>query len=109
MSEEKKELIESISPGTLKIGEIHPAAHSAMNYINEFVSNHIHETMILLESFAATAHAGNRLSEACHETLRRVISGEPISDRYLLGLAWTIKEMYDEPVKKNKKTKKSKH
>jgi hypothetical protein len=40
------------------------------------------------------------------ETLDRLLKGEPVSDRYLLGLAWTIKG--SEKIKPTKKVKKEK-
>lgn len=31
------------------------------------------------------------IAEVCGETLRRIREGEPVSDRYVLGLAWTVR------------------
>jgi len=42
------------------------------------------------EALASTALSGNRLAETCMGTIDRLAKGEPVSDRYLLGLAWTI-------------------
>ena len=39
---------------------------------------------------------GNRLAEMCSETLRRLLAKEPVSDRYLLGLVWTIRDMEEQ-------------
>ncbi|NOG70468.1 hypothetical protein [Roseicella sp. DB1501] len=76
--------------GTLGIGEHHPAADSAMAYLRSLSA----ETLLLYQqTFASLSLSGNRLAELCGETLRRVMAGEPVSDRYLLGLAWTIREM----------------
>jgi hypothetical protein len=44
------------------------------------------------ESFASSALEGNRLAEICGETLERIMTGQPVSDRYLLGLAWAMEE-----------------
>jgi hypothetical protein len=49
-----------------------------------------------MESFSSCAIDGNRFAEVCGETLRRVMSGEPVSDRYILGLAWAIRGMNEE-------------
>lgn len=76
--------------GDLEVGEFHPAAESAMKYVRSKIDEN---GAILLESFASNALAGNRLAEICHETMRRIIFYKPVSDRYLLGLAWTLKEM----------------
>ena len=76
--------------GTLRNGEPHPAAYSAMGYVKGCIATP-ERTAILLESLASCAIEGNRMAEICNETLRRVLRGEPVSDRYLLGLAWFIK------------------
>ena len=83
---------EEISSGTIKDGEYHPAADDAMRYIKGLP---IDELMTWIEAFASSAMAGNRLAEICSETLRRLTDNEPVSDRYLLGLAWTIRNMKD--------------
>ena len=45
------------------------------------------------DAFSSCAIEGNRLGEVCAETLRRIMRGEPVSDRYLLGLCWAIRDM----------------
>jgi len=72
--------------GTLAVGEIHPAARSAFAFIRACP-----DLALWLEAFASTALEGNRSSEICGETLRRVLAGESVSDRYVLGLAWTMR------------------
>ena len=81
------------SPGTLQIGEYHPAADDAMAWLREYLARKPQEQFILLESFASNAIEGNRLAEVCGETLRRVLNREQVSDRYLLGLVWMIRQM----------------
>jgi hypothetical protein len=88
MSEEIK-----TPPGTLAVGEAHPASRSALHYI---ASLGIGKQMEYLEAFSSCAIEDNRLAEVCAETLRRVIHGEPVSDRYICALAWTCKEMGEE-------------
>lgn len=80
--------------GTIPIDEHHPAADSAFVYVTDY----LHRiggtnTLVLVESFASSALSGNKTAEYCSETLRRVLCGEGVSDRYLLGLAWTLKQM----------------
>lgn len=75
--------------GTLKDNEYHPAANSAMKYIKSLGNV---ELMKWQESFCSCAIEGNYLAGICAETMRRILEGEPVSDRYLLGLAWTIRE-----------------
>jgi len=74
-------------PTTLKDGEAHPAARAALDYLNALG---FAEREDLLLTFSSLALEGNRLAEVCYGTLRRMKNGEPISDRYLLGLAWEI-------------------
>jgi hypothetical protein len=73
--------------GELAVGEPHPAANSAMEYIS---SMDMKDLVMWLESFASCAIEGNRLAEICSETLHRMMQGKPVSDRYVLGLAWTL-------------------
>ena len=80
----------SESPGTLRLGEPHPAARDALRYVAEL--GYMRQST-LMESFSSCAIEGNRFAEVCGETLRRVIHREPVSDRYILGLAWAIRGM----------------
>jgi hypothetical protein len=73
--------------GELEPTEPHPASLDALQWI---YSLPLSELMMWKESFASNAIEGNRLSEICGETLDRLLSHKPVSDRYLLGLAWTI-------------------
>jgi hypothetical protein len=79
-----------MTPGTLNPGEIHPAAQDAMAYIRSVPTNGLFN---LVEVFASVALSGNRNAEICGETLQRILNGEPVSDRYILGLAWSMKTM----------------
>lgn len=79
-----------MTKGTIKLNEYHPAADSAIKYLN---SLGIKKLMMYQESFASCAIEGNRLAEICSETLDRVMRKDKLSDRYLLGLAWTIRNM----------------
>jgi len=76
--------------GTLDIGEPHPAAKMALGYIK---SISLIKLVLYQESFSSLAIEGNRLSEVCSETLNRLLTNQSVSDRYLLGLAWTIRDL----------------
>lgn len=76
--------------GQLGQMEAHPAAASAMRYLKSIPPMRWAE---LLEVFASTALSGNRLGDICSETMNRIMRGHPVSDRYVLGLAWTISEL----------------
>lgn len=87
-------------PGTSTIGpdEHHPAADSALRWYKQWVLEDVHRYVMAREAIASTALSGNRTAEICNGTLERLKSGEPVSDRYLLGLVWTLMEMsQDEP------------
>jgi len=78
---------------TLSPTEPHPAARDAFAWLKDYLAEDTVNAHILLEGFASVGMSGNRLAEICGETLRRVLAGETVSDRYLLGLTWTLKEM----------------
>jgi len=82
-----------ISPGTLDVTEPHPAARDAFAWVKQYLLKDTTNAHLLLEAFASVGMSGNRLGEICGETLRRVLAGEMVSDRYLLGLAWTLRGM----------------
>lgn len=80
--------------GTLKEGEPHPQAHNALAFVKEWiVAEGVQRVMMLQESMASCAIEGNRSGEVCGETLSRILHGQPVSDRYVLGLAWFLHEM----------------
>lgn len=86
MSEEQRQEVS----GALKRGEPHPAAKSAYGFIKSMP-----DIWQWMETFASNAIEGDRISEICGETLDRILSCKPVSDRYLLGLAWTIRSTLD--------------
>ena len=75
---------------TLELTEPHPAARLALDYIRLIPMN---DLLLWQESFASNAIEGNRTAEICLGTLRRLIAGDAVSDRYVLGLAWILKDM----------------
>lgn len=75
---------------TLEAGEPHPASTSALRYLNNLGYEKLN---MYLGAFSNVAIESNRLGEICSGTLYRIIHNQPVSDRYLLGLAWTIKSM----------------
>ena len=79
-----------IPSGTLSLGEPHPSAHGALKYV---VSLGPVRQAELLGAFSSCALSGNRTAEILAETLRRVMTREPVSDRYVLGLAWYVRDM----------------
>jgi S-adenosylmethionine:diacylglycerol 3-amino-3-carboxypropyl transferase len=77
--------------GFLGANEPHPSARDALAWVKSLDPDNL---AIYLESFSSVAMTGNnRLAEICSETLRRLLTGQPVSDRYLLGLAWALRNM----------------
>lgn len=74
---------------TLAPNEPHPAALEALRFVS---SQPLSTQTRWLGALASCAVGQNRLAEICHETLRRVMGQEPVSDRYILGLAYTMME-----------------
>jgi len=73
--------------GTLNITEPHPASYEMLEKLK---TTPIKELLLWKETFASLALSGNRLGEICNETLGRILNNEPVSDRYVLGLAVTM-------------------
>lgn len=80
-----------VTRGTLNLGEYHPAADIAMRYIKKYLASH--NEFKLIEALASAALSGNRLADIAGETLFRVLNKQPVSDRYLMGLAWVLWEL----------------
>jgi DNA-binding winged helix-turn-helix (wHTH) protein len=78
---------------SLNEGEPHPMADSALRWIKKNVT--IAELMTHAESLASCAIENNRLAEICLSTLNRLLDGKPVSDRYLSGLAWYLRNSKD--------------
>ncbi len=73
---------------TLNDGEAHPASLDALEWMKTLPFS---ELAMWEESFASCSIENNRLAEICSGTLKRLMSNQPVSDRYLLGLAWTMR------------------
>lgn len=74
--------------GTLGVNEQHPSFASAAGYVLKKIND-----PALLEALASTAIESNRMSEVCLGTIQRIKNKQPVSDRYILGLAWFMKEL----------------
>lgn len=79
--------------GALAPTEPHPSAWSAAKYVNRLGYEKL---MSYREAFASCAIENNRLGEICAETINRILEKRTVSDRYLLGLVWAIRDMEDE-------------
>lgn len=82
-----------MSKDTLESKEPHPAVYTASKYVTKILNEQ--DSSLIIESFASCAIENNRLAEICLGTIKRIKAKEPVSDRYLLGLAWALKDMED--------------
>ena len=81
LSGHKLNLMKKPTRGTLADNEPHPAAYEAKDWIASLPPV---ELLQWREAFASCSISGNRLAEICGETLGRLMSGQPVSDRYVL-------------------------
>ena len=82
----------TIERGTLKETEFHPAARAALDWLATVPTE---EMLRLMRSIEMAAAQGIRSAEICEETWRRLMCNAPVSDRYLLGLCWPLRDMCD--------------
>lgn len=80
---------------SLEEGEPHPMAFSAKQWIIEYVADPRDPAKVfrVKEAMASSAMAGNRTAEIVLSTLNRLLNSEPVSDRYVLGLAWFLRDL----------------
>lgn len=81
---------ESEDIGTLGFNEIHPAARSAYRWLKGFMITNQEEYLRVRTALEMAAISGNRQAQVSLGTIDRLKNSEVVSDRYLLGLAWTI-------------------
>ena len=75
---------------TLKEGEPHPTAYDAQQWVAKYLAD---PTTLyrVKECLASCALADNRGADVMLSTLNRLLNSEPVSDRYILGLAWFLR------------------
>lgn len=85
-----------MSEATLREGEYHPVAESALVWFQKWRTENLEEYMMMREAIASSAltGTGNRTAELLNSTLNRLDTGQPVSDRYLLALCWFVREQY---------------
>lgn len=74
---------------TLEPGEIHPSTYFAIDYIKKCQKGD--DWIHIL--YALSTLTNNRTASICLGTLQRLSDGLPVSDRYLMGLAWLLHEI----------------
>ena len=90
MRTNSKKTGESLMEATLELGEVHPLAATALAYVKANIR------FIDIEAMTSCALSGNRAAEICLSTWNRLENNEPISDRYIMGLAWLIHGLREE-------------
>jgi hypothetical protein len=82
-------------PTEIRSDEFHPAARSAYRWLKGFMVTNPEEYSQYRLAIEIAAIDGNRQAQICWGTIQRLKDGRPISDRYLMGLAWTILHMHN--------------
>lgn len=82
-------------PTELRADEFHPAARSAYRWLKGFMVTNSGDYTEYKKLLAAAAMTGNRQAAICIGTIDRLALAQPVSDRYLLGLAWTILHLHN--------------
>ena len=81
---------------SLNEGEYHPVAPQALEWFRQWRDSDIKRYYMVRESLASTALSGNRTAEICNSTLTRLDNAEVVSDRYLFGLVWFLRENFND-------------
>lgn len=82
---------EELDPGLLVADEPHPMTEDALNYCARALGSE--RGLVVYESMAKIAMTGDRASQVCFETARRIMEGESVPDRDILGLAWMLRSI----------------
>lgn len=77
-------------PSEIKADEFHPAARSAYRWLKGFMVTNSADYARCKIALEIASDSGNRQAQICIGTIDRLRKSQPVSDRYLLGLAWTI-------------------
>lgn len=84
-----------VDPTEIKPDEFHPAARSAYRWLKGFMVTNQADYLRYKFAIHTAAESGNRQANICMGTINRLATGKPVSDRYLLGLAWTILHLHN--------------
>jgi hypothetical protein len=82
-------------PTEIRSDEHHPAANSAYRWLKGFMVSNPEDYVRYKMAMSMAAESGNRQAQICVGTICRLANGEPVSDRYLLGLSWTILSIHN--------------
>jgi len=82
-------------PTELHPEEFHPAARSAYRWLKGFMISNPIDYARYKTAMSLAADSGNRQAQICLGTIERLRTSQPVSDRYLLGLTWTILSLHN--------------
>jgi hypothetical protein len=85
----------SADPTEIRPDEFHPAARSAYRWLKGFMVSNADDYVRYRTAMSIAAASGNRQAQICMGTIDRLRASQPVSDRYLLGLAWTILSIHN--------------
>ena len=71
----------------INVKKPHPMVYDAKAYLLELK----HKLPVYAEVLSLCSSNGNELARVCSETMESFLTGKPVADRYLLGLAWYIR------------------
>lgn len=77
-------------PSEIKADEFHPAARQAYRWLKGFMVTNPADYSRCMLALSMAAVGDNRQAQICMGTVERLRTSQPVSDRYLLGLCWTI-------------------
>lgn len=77
---------------SLREGESHGAAVKALKWYKKLPAPFI------VRAFNHFSGEPDLTSQICLETIKRLETGKTVSDRYMLGLCWLLRDQYEEEV-----------
>jgi hypothetical protein len=82
-------------PTEIQPDEFHPAARSAYRWLKGFMVTNSEDYSRYKLALQIAAESDNRQAQICMGTIERLRTSQPVSDRYLLGLCWTILHLHN--------------
>lgn len=75
-------------PFEIESGEYHPSTYLAVDWLRNRSVDQLKRYKAALQE---QVDRGNKSCIICQETLRRLLAGEEVGERYILGLAWMLR------------------
>lgn len=77
---------------SLSESETHPAAEMAMEWFRDYQANCTEQWLAARGGIVTAAASGDSPARIMLSTIARLENGDPVSDRYLLGLCWVLRD-----------------